>query len=80
MLMLLFLHSILFEIVHNLSFYDNCVYLNDLQTTYLVRDIYAIFMPIHQPVGWLSGRSLASQPMDRGFESRRKLYFLFSIT
>ncbi len=30
LMLLLFLHSILFEIVHNLSFYDNCVYLNEL--------------------------------------------------
>ncbi len=50
LMLLIFLHSMLLEIVHNLSFYDNyCVYLIDLYTTYFVLDI-RYFMPIHQQV------------------------------
>ena len=40
LMLLLFLHSILFETVHNLSFCDNCVHLIDLWTRYLTLDNY----------------------------------------
>ncbi len=39
LMLLLFLHIILFEIVHNLSFCDNSVDLIDLKTNYLGLDI-----------------------------------------
>ncbi len=47
LMLLIFLHTILLEIVHNLSFNDNCVYLIDFVNNVLSL-IYFIFIPIQQ--------------------------------
>ncbi len=66
--LLLILHSILFEIVHNLSFSDNCVYSNDLKTKPFVLDICPFISKSDRPAvkssphnPWIEGSNPAGK-------------------